>query len=128
MADVTVSVTFKDGSIIRAVPGFIDIENWESMDNKLTLAVTPRNNRWEVFAGAMPDTAGTLKGISIAGVPYRVLGDTNVTLPAAEYKNEPVATSGQNNRRMTKQARTLSGVIISCNVTEMETLRAIAEG
>lgn len=126
MADVTLAATFKSGTVIRAT-GFINVDNWESMDGKLTVEMTPRDNKWEVFAGASPDDAGTLKSISIAGVTYRVLGDTNVTLPAAEWKNEPIPTSGYNNRRLTKQARTLTGVVISCNAQEMETLRAIAE-
>lgn len=126
MADVTLSATFKSGAVIQAV-GFIDAENWESMDGKLTLNMTPRDNHWEVFSGASPDDSGTLKSVTIAGVTYRVLGDTNITLPTSEWKNEPVPTSGSNNRRMTKQARTLTGVVISCNAQEMETLRGIAE-
>ena len=126
MADVTLAATFKSGAVIRGY-GFIDIENWESMDGKLTLTMTPRDNHWEVFSGAAPDDSGTLKSVSIAGVTYRVLGDTNITLIPSEWKNEAVATSGSNNRRMTKQARTLTGVVISCNAQEMETLRGIAE-
>jgi hypothetical protein len=127
MADVTLAATFKSGAVIRAT-GFIDLENWESMDGKLTLSMTPRDNNWEVFSGTAPDDSGTMKSVSIAGVTYRVLGDTNVSLPANGWKTEAVTTSGYNNRRMTKEARTLSGVVISCNAQEMETLRAIADG
>ncbi len=126
MADVTLSATFKDGSVIRAT-GFIDAENWENLDNKLTINMIPRDNHWEVFVGPLTDTSGTIKGISVAGVPYRVQGDTNVTLPASEWKNEAVITSGANNRRMTKISRALTGIIISCNLQELETLRLIAE-
>ena len=126
MADVTLAATFRSGAVIRAT-GFIDVENWESMDGKLTLTMTPRDNQWEVFSGTSPDDSGTLKSISIAGVTYRVLGDTNVTLPANQYKTEAVVTTGQNNRRMTKEARTLTGIVIACNAQEMETLRQIAD-
>jgi hypothetical protein len=50
-----------------------------------------------------------------------------VTLPANQYKTEAVVTTGQNNRRMTKEARTLTGIVIACNAQEMETLRQIAD-
>lgn len=127
MADVTLSATFRDGTVIRAT-GFIEIETWESMDEKLTLSMIPRDNRWEVFSGALTDTTGSLSGVSIAGVPYRILGDGNVSLIPAAWKNEGVPTSGTNLRRMTRQVRALSGVTLACNPQEMETLRAIAEG
>ena len=127
MADVTLSATYAGGAIIRAV-GFIDAENWESLDNKLTISMTPRDNNWEVFSGSFPDDSGSLKSISIAGVPYRVLGDTNLALPMSKYKNEAVVHSGGNNRRMALQARTLPGIIIAANAQEAETLRLISEG
>jgi hypothetical protein len=127
MADVTLSATFKSGAVVRAT-GFIKLENWESMDGKLTLSMTPRDNHWEVFSGTSPDDSGTMKSVTIAGVTYRVAGDTNIIFPASEWDNEPVTSSGYNNRKMTKVARTLSGVVILCNAGEMETLRGIAEG
>ncbi len=128
MGDVTLAATFIDGTVIRAV-GFIDIESWESESNKLTLGMFPRDNRWETFAGTVePDRAGSLKSVSIAGVTYRVLGDANLTLQPSEYKSEALPTSGGNIRKMTKQVRALTGVAISCNAQERETLRQIAEG
>lgn len=126
MADVTLSATFRDGTIIRAT-GFIELETWESMDEKLTLTMIPRDNRWEVFSGTLPDTTGSLSGVSIAGVPYRILGDGNVSMIPSEWKNEAVPTSGTNLRRMTRQARALSGVTIACTPTELETLRLISQ-
>ena len=125
MPDVTLRATFIDGSTIRNT-GWIDIESWESQDLKATLNFTPRDNKWEVLVGSMPDTSGTMKGVSINGVAYRVMGDGNVTLAAA-YKNEGVATSGVMLRRMTKQARTLSGITLACNLQEYETLRTYTE-
>jgi hypothetical protein len=128
MGDVTLAATFIDGTVIRA-SGFIDIEGWESESNKLTLGMFPRDNKWEVFAGSGdPDRAGSLKSVSIAGVTYCVLGDANLSLLPAEYKNEALPTSGGNIRKMTKQVRALTAVTISCNAQERETLRAIAEG
>ena len=127
MADVTLAMTFADGTIVRGV-GFIDIEGWESESNKLTLGMFPKDNKWENFTGSGGDISGSIRKLTINGVTYRVLGDTNVTLKAAEYKNEAVPTSGGNLRKMMKQVRELTGVAIACNPTERETLRVIAEG
>lgn len=127
MGDVTLAMTFQDGTVVRAV-GFIDIESgWESESNKMTLALKPRDNRWEVFTGS-GDVSGSVKKLTINGVTYRVLSDTNVTLQPSEYKNEAIPHSGGNMRRMTKQVRELTGVAIACNATEREALRALAEG
>jgi len=126
MADVTLAAAFRSG-ILKA-SGFIKLENWENQDNKLTVTLIPRDNQWEVFSGTAPDDSGTPLSVSIAGVTYRVLGDTNVNLPASQWDNEGVATSGRNNRKMTKVVRAMSGITIACSLSEMESLRAIAEG
>jgi hypothetical protein len=125
--DVTLSAEFVDGTVIRGT-GWIDIESWESESNKLTLTMTPRDNKWEVFAGTRGDDAGTPKRISVAGVTYRVLADANLSLQPSEYKNEAVPHSGGNLRKMTRQARALTGITIACTAQERETLREIAEG
>ncbi|MBE3064731.1 MAG: hypothetical protein IMZ69_06900 [Spirochaetes bacterium] len=126
MADITLAVTFADGTVLRSV-GFIDIESWESESNKMTLSMTPRDNKWETFSGSQLDTHGTPRKVAINGVTYRALPDTNVSLIPSEFKNEGQPTSGGNTRKMTKQLRTLSGITIACNAVERETLRGIAE-
>ena len=79
-----------------------------------------------MFAGAIPDTVGTMKGMSIGGVPYRVAGDCNVAVPPG-YKNEAQENSGPNMRKMTKQARAITGIVLVVNLTEYETLRTLAD-
>jgi hypothetical protein len=126
MADVTLSKTYADGTVLKAT-GFIDIESWESESNKMTLSMFPRDNKWETFAGTALDTHGTLRKIAINGVTYRALAEINVTLQPSEYKNEAQPTTGGNTRKMTKQVRSAGGIVISCNAVEREELRKISE-
>jgi hypothetical protein len=125
MADVTLSATFADGTII-VTAGFIHIEDWKSADQKMTLTLFPRNNVWQTFVGSLTDTSGSLRNIDIAGVPYRVIGDTDVTMIPSNFKNEAVATSGSNIRKMTRVVSELRDVIIECNAAERVTLVNIA--
>jgi hypothetical protein len=125
MADVTLSPSFIDGSVLRA-KGWIHMDNWESESGKLTISAIPRDNRWSVFAGQYPDTVGTMRGMVINGVPYRTSGDCNVAVPPG-YKNEAQETSGANMRKMTKQARAITGIVLVVNLTEYETLRTLAD-
>ena len=127
MPDVTMTANFIDGSVITA-QGFIDIQSWESQENKLTLTMFPRNNQWTVVGALTTDLSGTLKSVVISGVTYYAMGDANLDLQPAEYKNEVVMTSAGNViRKQTRQSRDLKNVVIKCNATERETLRTIAE-
>lgn len=125
MADVTLFVELANGTTLRA-QGAIDAESWESQDNKLTLTLLPHDNTWTLASGS-GDISGTIRKVAIAGVTYRALGDTNINLVPSQHKNEMVPTSGGNMLKKTKQVRTLTGVTLACNATEVEALRAVAE-
>ena len=126
MPDVTLFVQLANGTTLRA-QGAIDAEGgWESQDNKLTLTLLPHDNTWSIASGS-GDISGTILKVTIAGVTYRALGDTNVNLVPSQFKNEMVPTSGGNMLKKTKQVRTLSNVTLACNSVEVEALRAIAE-
>jgi hypothetical protein len=125
MADVTLFVELANGTTLRA-QGTIDAESWESQDNKLSVSLLPHDNTWSVFSGS-GDVSGTIRKVTIAGVTYRALGDTNINLVPQAYKNEMVPTSGGNMLKKTKQVRTVTGVTLACNATEVEALRVIAE-
>ena len=125
MPDVTLFVELANGTTLRA-QGTIDAESWESQDNKLTLTLLPHDNVWTVASGS-GDISGTIRRVTVAGVTYRALGDTNLNLVPQAYKNEMVPTSGGNMLKKTKQVRTLTGVTLACNATEVEALRALAE-
>jgi hypothetical protein len=126
MADVTLAVTFQDGTVLRA-QGFIDIENWEPELQKLTLTLLPRDNRWEPAVGSNLDNHGSIRKLTVNGVTYRVFPDSNPPFIPVQYKNEAQPTSGSNTRKMTKQVRSITGLAISANPVERATLVTVAE-
>ncbi len=126
MADVTLGVTFQDGTVMRA-QGFIDIENWEPEQQKLTLALFPRDNIWTQAVGPNLDNHGSIRKVTINGITYRAFPDSNPPFIPAQWKNEPQATSGNNTRKLTKQVRSITGLAISCNPVERATLVTVAE-
>lgn len=127
MADVTLSVKYADGTILRAT-GFINIESYNNQDNKLTVGLFPRDNTWSVFSGS-GDTSGSLRYVSIAGVTYQVAADADANYQPSGYKNEAVMTgSGPTVRKQTRQERSITGIVLLVNAKEVEALRAVAEG
>ena len=126
MSDVTIALEIADGSIYRAT-GWIDIQSWQNQDNKLTLSMHPRSNNWALFSGA-GDSSGSIRKVAIAGVTYSVAADCDVTFQPSEYKNDVVPTSGNNLRKMVRQSRDITGLVITANSQEVDALRQIAEG
>lgn len=72
------------------------------------------------------DISGTLRDVTLNGVSFRVMADTNATsnLPS---ENEAVPTSGGNMRKVTKKAATKEGVVLACNMSDFELLKALHE-
>jgi hypothetical protein len=126
MADVTLGLTFQDGTVLRA-QGFINIENWEPELQKLTMDLLPRDNRWEAAVGSNLDNHGSIRKLTVNGITYRVFPDSNPPFIPTQYKSEAQPTSGVNTRKMTKQVRSIMGLAISCNPVERSTLVTVAE-
>ena len=74
----------------------------------------------------MGEATGTLRGIVIDGLTYRVSGDINVTLNLSEYENENIPTSGLSVHKKTLRSPDAEGVIVIANPIEQETLRSQA--
>jgi hypothetical protein len=126
MPDVTMSATFLGGTVVKAV-GFFNMEPWEADSGTATLTLYPRDNKWELFAGAVNDAHGTPLKLSIAGESFRVAGDANFTLQLSAYKNEAVPNSGGNSRHMTLQVKEMGAVKIWCSLAEADRLSKFAQ-
>lgn len=127
MADVTLSITLADGSIYRNT-GTINIGVFNNQDNKLSVDLLPRYNKWQQQAGTSGNS-GTIRSVSIAGVSYQVPADCDVSFTPAEYKNEMVPqSSGPNLRKMTRQLTSITGLIITATANDVAELKSVAEG
>lgn len=73
------------------------------------------------------DITGSLRRVTLDGVTYDVMPDSNVKEPGSKYKNEPIVTSGRTMRKMTAQSEAREGVVVACNGAEREQLKALAE-
>jgi hypothetical protein len=74
----------------------------------------------------MPDISGTLRKVTLDGVTFDVMADTNVTAMGSNIESDGVPTSGRLMRKMTKRADTREGVVLACNGAEFELLNELA--
>ena len=126
MPDVTMSYQTADGSTFSAT-GFIHFDTRETQDYKATIELHPRNDWATLGATSSQDTTGTLKKVTINGVTYDALADTNLSETPSKFKNEPTPTSGRTMRKMTRQTPSVKSVTIACNQAERTRLKALAE-
>ena len=125
MADITMSYQTADGSTFSAT-GFIHIDSRETEDYKATLELHPRTD-WVSLGGANQDVSGTMKKLTLAGITYDVLSDSNFNEAVSKYKNESMPSSGRTMRKMTRQAPIVKSVTILANQIERDRLKALAE-
>lgn len=74
----------------------------------------------------MGEASGSLRGVILDGLAYRVPADINVSLNLSEYENENVATSGLSVQKKTLRSPDAEGVVLIANPIEQETLRDLA--
>lgn len=72
------------------------------------------------------DISGSLRKLTLAGIPFNVISDSNIT-EMSEFKNESISTSGVNIRKIIKQSSVREGVAISCNASERELLEKLSK-
>lgn len=73
------------------------------------------------------DIVGTLRKVTLDGVTFDVMADTNISEVGSSIENEAVPTSGRNMRKMTRRAENRESVVIACNGAERELLRDLSE-
>jgi hypothetical protein len=75
----------------------------------------------------MGDITGTLRKVTLDGVTFDVMADTNVNEVGSAFQNEAIPTSGRNLKKMTRRVEARGGVALACNGSEREVLKDLAE-
>lgn len=75
----------------------------------------------------MSDLSGSIRKVTLDGVTYDVMADTNITEVGSAYENESVPTSGRNIKKMTRRPENREGVVLACNGAERTLLKELAE-
>lgn len=74
----------------------------------------------------MGEASGTLRGVTLDGLSFRVPADINITLNLSEYENENIPTTGKSVPKKTLRSPDAEGVVLIANPVEQETLRGLA--
>lgn len=72
------------------------------------------------------NVAGTLRTVSINGIPYRVAFDGNLEKKLGKFTSEVIATNGDGMRKVETRVQSADLVLIA-NAAEQETLRQDSE-
>lgn len=75
----------------------------------------------------MADTAGSLRSLTIEGIPFRATADANLTEIFTNYENSMIATTGRAMRKMVKRVLSVEGITLATNGAERSYLKAFAE-
>jgi len=75
----------------------------------------------------MADVSGSITGLALGGVSFDVPADGDIGVTQARFKNEGVATSGRNFRKMTKQVQEAKSVPVLANAAELQTIQGFAD-
>lgn len=75
----------------------------------------------------MAGTAGSIRKVTLDGITFDTLADTNITEMGSQYEVEGIPTSGGNIKKMTRRVETRESVIIACDGAERDILKGLAE-
>jgi hypothetical protein len=73
------------------------------------------------------DLSGTLRRITLDGITFDCMADTNATEVGSAFENSAVPTSGRNMRKMMRRTENREGIVLACNGSERELLRGLAD-
>lgn len=75
----------------------------------------------------MSDTVGTPRKVTLDGVTFDVMADTNISEMGSQFENEPVVTSGRIMKKMTRRSKSAESITLACNGDERELLQEFDE-
>lgn len=75
----------------------------------------------------MSDVSGTVKSVTLGGIPFNVRADANLNTMLTKFENSRTPHSGGSMRKMVKRILTVEGVTLVLNGTDRENLRNLAE-
>jgi len=74
----------------------------------------------------MSRISGSLQSVTIEGVAYDVMGDTNVSILLNQWENESVPTSGKPVKKKMRRVATAESIVLGTSWEEKETLIDLA--
>lgn len=75
----------------------------------------------------MADVSGTIRKLTLDGITFDVMADTNISETGGPFENENIPTSGRNIRKMTRRPENREGVVVGANGAERQTLRTLSQ-
>ena len=75
----------------------------------------------------MSEVVGSLLGVNIAGIQYRVKADADISMKFSSFEKEAIATSGATLMKMTIMSPTAEGVPLAVNGEQIESLISVAK-
>ena len=75
----------------------------------------------------MGDIAGSLRKVTLDGITFDVMADTNVSEVGSQWENSAIPTSGRNMKKMVRRPENRESVILACNASERDVLHELAE-
>jgi len=67
---------------------------------------------------------GSIRKLTIEGIPFDVMADANFSEVFSNYENEVIPTSGKGMRRMVKRVPVIEGVVLATSGADRERLRS----
>lgn len=75
----------------------------------------------------MSRVSGSLQSVTIEGVGYDVLGDTNISNPLNKWENDSIPTSGKAIQKKMKRVPAAESCVLGTSWEEKETLMSLAD-
>ena len=75
----------------------------------------------------MPVLAGSIRKLTLDGVTYDVMHDSNIKEVGSAYENSAIPTSGNHMRKMAKRVEMRESVIVAAGGADRDALRALAD-
>ena len=73
------------------------------------------------------DITGTPRKVTLDGITFDVMADTNISEMGSRFENEPVPTSGRTIKKMTRRSQGAESVTLACNGDERTVLKELDE-
>ena len=75
----------------------------------------------------MSDAAGTIRSVTLGGLPFAVAADANFSVTLTGWENSRIAHSGGSMRKMVKRVRMIEGIVLVLGGTDRDNLKRFSE-
>lgn len=75
----------------------------------------------------MADVAGTIRSVTIGGLPFPVAADANLSVTLTGWEVSRIPHSGGSMKKMIKRVRNIEGVVLVIGGTDRDNLKRFAE-